>query len=59
MEEAEAAEDPTEALRTKHFATEAPDIDDGELGDGMIAAKAIEVLEANRERPFFLAVGVL
>ena len=58
-EEAEAAEDPTEALRTKHFATEAPDIDDGELGDGMIAAKAIEVLEANRDRPFFLAVGFL
>lgn len=58
-EEARAEEDPIETQRTKHFAWEAPEVGDEELGDGMIAAKAIELLEAHRDRPFFLAVGFL
>jgi iduronate 2-sulfatase len=35
----------------------APDCDDGDLDDGQIAAKAIEVLNEERDKPFFLAVG--
>lgn len=36
-----------------------PDLGDSELGDGMIADKAIELLRAHRDEPFFLAVGFL
>ncbi len=35
----------------------APECDDGDLDDGQIAAKAIEVLNEKRDKPFFLAVG--
>ncbi len=35
----------------------APDCADDDLDDGQIAAKAIEVLDGERDKPFFLAVG--
>lgn len=37
----------------------APEVADGDLPDGEIASYAIQRLEANRDRPFFLAVGFL
>ena len=41
------------------MAWDAPDVTDSELGDGMIADRAIELLEQHAEEPFFLAVGFL
>jgi iduronate 2-sulfatase len=35
----------------------APDVADNELGDGKMADAAIEVMRANKDKPFFLAVG--
>lgn len=43
----------------RSFAFEAPEIDDGDLGDGSIAEQAIEALRAAKDKPFFLAVGFL
>ncbi len=41
------------------FAWERPEVEDGELPDGLIAEEAIEFLREDREEPFFLAVGFL
>ena len=41
------------------LAWDAPDVEDSELGDGMIADKAIELLEQHQDEPFFIAVGFL
>ena len=41
------------------LAWDAPDVDDSELGDGMIADRAIEMLEEHAGEPFFLALGFL
>lgn len=57
--EEEAREHPVEQHRVRFFAWEAPEVDDGELGDGLIAARAIELLERHKDEPFFLAVGFL
>ncbi len=35
----------------------APDVGDEDLSDGQIAARAIEVMKAHKDGPFFLAVG--
>lgn len=41
------------------LAWDAPEIGDSELGDGMIADRAIAMLEEHQDEPFFLAVGFL
>ncbi len=41
------------------LAWDAPDVGDSELGDGMIADRAIEMLEEHADEPFFLALGFL
>ena len=44
-------------FRSRGPATEAADVADAEYPDGKIADRAVELLRANRDRPFFLAVG--
>ena len=57
--EAAASNDPIESRRVRFFAWEAPDVADDELGDGLIAAEAVRLLEKHRDEPLFLAVGFL
>lgn len=45
--------------RPRGLPWEAPDVPDGELADGSIAAKAITLLREHQDEPFFLAVGFL
>ncbi len=48
---------PPGKLWFKRGATEAADVDDGFYIDAMVADAAIEVMEAQKNKPFFLAVG--
>ncbi len=41
------------------LAWDVADVNDSELGDGMIADRAIELLREHKDGPFFLAVGFL
>ena len=43
--------------RSKGPAIEAPEVDDGELQDGVTADNAIKALNEIKDKPFFLAVG--
>lgn len=45
--------------RPRGLPWEAPEVDDADLADGSIAARAIELLRQHRDEPFFLAVGFL
>ena len=47
------------APKMKGLPWESPDVPDSTLADGMIADHAIERLRANKDRPFFLAVGFI
>ena len=50
--------DPDDA-KIRGLPFEAPDVADTDLADGSVADQAIEALRANKDKPFFLAVGFL